>query len=212
MPAPAHIPRSCRASERRSRRRSRKNCPASISTNWHTAMPTATAVMPIGAVNHAIAPVQTIMAKLKVASAPGRPTAKSGPSMPARRIVQTPATASTCAGTTAPAPVGAEDPRHDVGREHDEEREQREDQRGVDPQEPRSHLAQILHALRAGQHRLRDAVGDVADLELVFDAELVRPPVEPDLLCAHAPAKHEEGDVLAAGSRSGPRPPPALRT
>ena len=58
--------------------------------------------MPIGAVNHAVTPVQTIIESVKIASAPGRPTAISGASMPVNRIVESPATASTCVGTTAP--------------------------------------------------------------------------------------------------------------
>ena len=145
-------------------------------------MPTATAVMPIGAVNHAVAPVQTIIVKWN-----GRERARS-PDRHERCVDAReqdrpdPRDGEHLRRDHRARPLGPEEPRHDVRREHDQERQQWEDQRRVDPQQSRSHLAQVFHARGAGRTPARDPVGDVADLELVLHAELVHPPVEPDLL------------------------------
>ncbi|MFN8204768.1 MAG: hypothetical protein U0S48_19605 [Solirubrobacteraceae bacterium] len=71
-------------------------------------------------------------------------------------------------------PALAEHPGQRHRRDDDEAREDRPDQRRVEPHDPQPQAAQVIHVLGARVERERDPGQDPGDLRLVLDAERER--------------------------------------
>ena len=92
-----------------------------------------------------------------------------------------PATARIWTGGDGRCPALAEEPRHEVRGGDDQQRQQRQQDRGVDPGRALVEAAQLVEVVGPRVDREGEPDHDPADLFLVDDAELEGAPEEADL-------------------------------